>query len=96
MGYGKSKPKTVKKKLTEKYNWLKEGDVLTEEFIKKQKKENQEICNQLNRRTEFSVLRTTYGLFDAQGKLRQQPKTDKSKPQPEKSQLDDDEIFIGN
>lgn len=96
VGYGKSKPKTVKKKLTEKYNWLKEGDVLTEEFIKKQKKENQETCNQLNRRTEFSVLRTTYGLFDAQGKLRQQPKTDKSKQKPEKSQLDDDEIFIGN
>ena len=23
---------------------------------------NQEICNQLNRRTEFIVLRTTYGM----------------------------------
>ena len=35
---------------------------------------HQDICNQLNRRTEFSVLRTTYGLFDKDGKLKQMPK----------------------
>lgn len=65
MGYGKEKPKTIKRKLTEKYPWLAEGDVLTEEFITALKdEEKQEICNQLNRRTEFIVLRTTYGLFD--------------------------------
>ena len=34
MGYGKMKPKVIKRKLTEKYPWLKEGDVLTEEFIR--------------------------------------------------------------
>ncbi len=63
MGYGKEKPKTIKRKLTEKYDWLKEGDVLTEEFITAlNDEEKQEICNQLNRRTEFIVLRTTYGL----------------------------------
>jgi outer membrane protein OmpA-like peptidoglycan-associated protein/tetratricopeptide (TPR) repeat protein len=65
MGYGKEKPKTIKRKLTEKYDWLKEGDVLTEEFITSLKdEEKQEICNQLNRRTEFVVLRTTYGMFE--------------------------------
>ena len=65
VGYGKEKPKTVKRKLTEQYDWLKEGDVLTEEFITNMKdEEKQEICNQLNRRTEFVVLRTTYGIFD--------------------------------
>ena len=63
VGYGKEKPKTIRRKLTEKYPFLKEGDVLTEEFIKKLDEEQQEICNQLNRRTEFIVLRTTYGLF---------------------------------
>ena len=64
VGYGKGKPKTIKRKLTEKYDWLKEGDVLTEEFIKAlPDEEKQEICNQLNRRTEFIVLRTTYGVF---------------------------------
>lgn len=74
VGYGKEKPKTIKKKLTEKYNFLKEGDVLTEEFIKKLKPEQQDTCNQLNRRTEFIVLRTTYGMFDKQGKLTNPPK----------------------
>ncbi len=63
VGYGKERPKTIRKKLTEKYLWLKEGDVLTEDFILKQTKEHQDICNQLNRRTEFSVLRTTYKMF---------------------------------
>jgi len=63
MGYGKMKPKTIKRKLTETYDWLKEGDVLTEEFIMAlNDEEKQEICNQLNRRTEFKVLRTTYGM----------------------------------
>lgn len=42
--------------------FLKEGDVLTEEFIKNLLPEEQEICNALNRRTEFRVTRTTYGL----------------------------------
>ena len=63
MGYGKEKPKTIRKKLTEKFPFLKENDVLTEEFIKTlEDEEQQEQCNQLNRRTEFIVLRTTYGL----------------------------------
>ena len=63
VGYGKEKPKTIRRKLTEKYPFLKEGDVLTEEYIKTLDEEQQEQCNQLNRRTEFVVLRTTYGLF---------------------------------
>lgn len=88
-GYGKESPRKVKKKLTEKYPWLKEGDVLTEEFIKQLKDpKQQEICNQLNRRTEFSVLRTTYGLFDKNGNLKQLPKT---KPQ---KQTDNDDYII--
>ena len=64
VGYGKEKPKTIRRKLTEKYAFLKEGDVLTQEFIKTLDADQQETCNQLNRRTEFIVLRTTYGLFD--------------------------------
>lgn len=74
MGYGKDIPKTVRKKLTEKYNWLKENDVLTEAFIQKLDAEKQEICNQLNRRTEFRVLRITYGMFDEKGQLVNPPK----------------------
>ena len=63
VGYGKERPKTIRRKLTEKYPWLKEDDVLSQDFILKQTREHQEICNQLNRRTEFKVLRTTYKLF---------------------------------
>ena len=62
VGYGKERPKTIRKKLTERFPYLKEGDVLTETFIQTLKPEEQEQCNQLNRRTEFRVLRTTFGL----------------------------------
>ncbi len=74
VGYGKDKPRTIRKKITERYPWLKENDQLTEDFIRQQTEEHQEICNQLNRRTEFRVLRTTYGLFDEEGKLKELPK----------------------
>lgn len=62
-GYGESKPVTVSKKQAEQYTFLHEGNELTEEFILKLTGEQQEICNQLNRRTEFRVLRTTYGMY---------------------------------
>ena len=91
-GYGVEKPKTIRKKLTEKYPWLKEDDVLTEDFIKKlDDKEKEEICNQLNRRTEFIVLRTTYGMFDDKGQLKTLPK---SKPSSKKNAEEDDGFFI--
>ena len=52
-----------KRQLGQLLERLKEGDVLTDEFINALKdEEQQEICHQLNRRTEFIVLRTTYGL----------------------------------
>ena len=81
VGYGKERPKAIRRKLTEKYPWLKEDDVLTQDFILKQTREHQEICNQLNRRTEFTVLRTTYKMFDNKGNLQNPPK---SKPRQEK------------
>ena len=45
------------------YDFLNEGDVLTEEFIERMTPEQQEIADQINRRTEFKVLRTNYNLF---------------------------------
>ncbi|MBQ9215506.1 MAG: OmpA family protein [Prevotella sp.] len=68
-GYGESRPKKIKRKAAEKNPFLKEGDVLTEAFITTLPEEQQEQCHQLNRRTEFTVLRTTYGMFDKEGKL---------------------------
>ena len=87
VGYGKEKPKTIRKKLTERYKWLKEGDVLDEDFITKLDKDKQEICNQLNRRTEFVVQRTTYGLLDDKGNLKKQKKA------PKQLEKDKEDVF---
>ena len=62
-GYGESVPKTINKKMAKLFDFLKEGDVLTEEFILALPPEQQEIADQINRRTEFKVLRTNYNLF---------------------------------
>ena len=65
VGYGEGRPKVVTRKIAEQNPFLQEGDTLTESFILKIENEAyQELCNALNRRTEFRVLRTTYGLFD--------------------------------
>ena len=69
VGYGKEQPKTIKHRLAVCYPFLQENTVLTEDFIKTLTPEQQEICNQLNRRTEFRVTNTTYGMFDANGQL---------------------------
>lgn len=86
VGYGEEKPKTIRKKVAERYPWLKENDVLTEEFILKLKPEQQETANALNRRTEFKVLRTTYNMFDKDGNLKNPPK----KPVDKEVETDDD------
>ena len=69
VGYGKEQPKTIKHRLAVCYPFLQENTVLTEDFIKTLTPEQQKICNQLNRRTEFRVTNTTYGMFDANGQL---------------------------
>jgi peptidoglycan-associated lipoprotein len=62
-GYGESRPVTVDKTLATQYKFLKEGDVLNAEYIMTLPKEQQEITNQINRRTEFRVTKTTYNLY---------------------------------
>lgn len=61
-GYGKSRPKTVTKRIARLYPQFKEGDILTEEFIKTLSEEDQQAADQINRRTEFSVLSLTYNM----------------------------------
>ncbi len=89
VGYGEEKPKKIRKKVAENYPWLKEGDVLTEEFIKKLKPAEQETANALNRRTEFSVLRTTYNVFDKDGNIKNLPK-----PKKKVTEEESDEFFF--
>lgn len=68
VGYGESRPKVITKKLAETLLAdsieieVQENDTLTEAYILAVKdEEKQEVLNALNRRTEFRVLRTTYG-----------------------------------
>ncbi len=62
IGNGKDKPKSVDKKMADKYpGFMREGDVLNEEFIKALSTvEEQEVAHQANRRTEFRVLATDF------------------------------------
>ena len=62
-GYGKSRPKTITKRLARLYPQFKEGDVLTEEYISKLSPEDQEAADQINRRTEFQVLSIDYRMY---------------------------------
>ena len=59
-GYGESRPKTVTKRIHSQYPQFEEGVTLTEEFIKTLNKEDQQAADQVNRRTEFQVIDTTY------------------------------------
>ncbi len=61
-GYGEKHPKKVDTKIAKKYPFLREGTILTEKYIKKLPMDKQEIANQINRRTEFKVLTTDYGV----------------------------------
>ena len=62
-GYGKSEPKEATKNMAKQYEFLTEGQILDAEFIETLSSQEQEIADQINRRTEFRVLRTDYRLF---------------------------------
>ncbi|WP_295731802.1 OmpA family protein [uncultured Muribaculum sp.] len=62
-GYGESHPKTITKRLARQYPQFKEGDILTEEFILTLPEADQEVADQINRRTEFQVLSIDYNIF---------------------------------
>ena len=59
-GYGKSRPKTVTKRIHSQYPQFEEGVTLTEDYIKTLSKEDKAAADQINRRTEFTVLDTEY------------------------------------
>lgn len=62
-GYGKNQPATVDSYMQNKYRFLSEGSNLTEGFILTLPAEQQAVADQINRRCEFKVLKTTYKLF---------------------------------
>lgn len=60
-GYGESSPKVVDAEITAQYPFLKMGTPLTEQYINSLVNDEQrEIAHQINRRTEFKVLKTDY------------------------------------
>jgi peptidoglycan-associated lipoprotein len=60
-GYGESAPKIVDASMASQNPFLKAGTALTEQYINTLANEEQkEIAHQINRRTEFRVLRTDY------------------------------------
>ncbi|MDP4238867.1 MAG: OmpA family protein [Bacteroidota bacterium] len=63
VGKGEENPVVVDEYLAKKYKFLQENDVLNENFVTKLMPDQQEIANQINRRTEFRVLKTTYKLY---------------------------------
>ena len=63
VGYGESKPVMVDKALNKQYPWLPVDQVLDEAYILTLPADKQEICHQINRRTEFKVIKTTYNLY---------------------------------
>ena len=62
VGKGRMEPKTVTKAIVKKYDFLKEGEILSEVFIENLPPEQQELAEQVNRRTEFKGFRLTYHM----------------------------------
>ena len=63
VGYGEEKPVVVDEALHKQYPYLPVDQTLDEAFITTLTADQQQICNSLNRRTEFRVLKTTYKLY---------------------------------
>ncbi len=60
-GYGESSPKVVDTAIAAQNPFLKQGTALTEQYINSLATDEQkEVAHQINRRTEFRVLRTDY------------------------------------
>ena len=98
VGYGESRPKIITKKLAETLLAgdpkvkVHETDTLTETYILAFKdKDAQEVLNALNRRTEFRVLRTTYGTTLNEYKPEEEEKKAAAK---RKEEAEDEENFI--
>ncbi len=54
-GYGKNTPLVVDRNLASQYRFLKAGDILSPDFIKRLKRSNQVIAHRINRRIEFKI-----------------------------------------
>ncbi len=84
-GYGETVPKTVTAKQATLYPFLKEGDVLTEQYINKLETEQEkEAAHAINRRTEFKIVKGPTSIIIKSARLRKNTST---KPAPNKNTL---------
>lgn len=100
MGYGESRPKVITKKLAETLAAgepkleVQENDTLTEQYIMAVKDaDKQEALNALNRRTEFKVLRTTYGTTLSEYDPEAEAEKAAAKKKEEEQEREDDFVF---
>ena len=63
VGYGEVKPFVVDAITAQQFTFLPTGTRLTQEYILTLTPDEQEICNQINRRTEFIILSTTFNMY---------------------------------
>lgn len=61
-GMGKSNPFEVSKRIAARYDFLKEGDILADTFIETLSPAQQQIADQINRRTTFEIVDNQFGL----------------------------------
>ena len=59
-GLGETTPKRVTKGIAAQFDFLQEGDVLSDDFIELLTPEQQARADQINRRTEFRVTEPTF------------------------------------
>ncbi|PLX07471.1 MAG: hypothetical protein C0596_11100 [Marinilabiliales bacterium] len=64
-GLGETEPREIDEELNKQFPFFSIGDILTETYIKALGDNKKvEEAHQLNRRTEFSVLSTDYGISE--------------------------------
>lgn len=80
-GYGESQPKPVNEKMAGEYLFMTVKDTLTQAFIDNlETKEQQEAAHQLNRRTEFKIIKGPTKIVIKKAELRKKPTTTKPAP----------------
>jgi peptidoglycan-associated lipoprotein len=72
-GLGETEPKVIDKELNKAFPYFPVGTVLDEEYITNLKdNKKREEAHQINRRTEFSVLSTDYGVSEEEKKIEEE------------------------
>ncbi|MCB0629937.1 MAG: OmpA family protein [Lewinella sp.] len=85
VGYGETKPQTVSARVAAIRPFLKEGDVLTPEYIDAlATDEEKEVAHLLNRRTEFKIIEGPTSITIKRTELRKKPT---SKPSNDRKSL---------